>query len=98
MAAAADAVGQGCPGRHEPSRSRAAIPASRMRGPSAHHMGPSPSATCVGVQANSNPAAMTGTAMISSFYDANIGAGREARAAIFNPGPQSARSTVRQWA
>lgn len=58
MAASADAVGQGCPGRQEPSRSRAAIPASRMRGPSAHHMGPSPSATWVGVQANKSPAAM----------------------------------------
>ncbi len=40
------------------SRSRAAIPATRTRGPSAQNMGPSPSQTRVGVQANSAPATM----------------------------------------
>ncbi|MEY4783365.1 MAG: hypothetical protein RIR41_1300 [Pseudomonadota bacterium] len=38
------------------------MPASRTRGPSAHHTGPSPSHTRVGVQANSSPVGTTGTA------------------------------------
>jgi hypothetical protein len=45
-------AGQGWFDRQVPSISRAAIPARRMRGPSAHHIGPSPSYTAVGVQAN----------------------------------------------
>lgn len=43
---------QGCPGLHEPSISFAATPDKRMRGPSAHQIGPSPSQTRVGVQEN----------------------------------------------
>ena len=53
------ALGQGCSGLQLPSISRVAIPDSRMRGPSAHQIGPSPSQTCVGVQVNVRPAAMT---------------------------------------
>lgn len=53
------ACGQGCPDLHVPSISRAAIPASRIRGPSAHQIGPSPSQTCVGVQVKVVPAATT---------------------------------------
>jgi hypothetical protein len=50
LAATALAFGQGWPGEHDPSISRAAMPASRIRVPSLHHIGPSPSQTCVGVQ------------------------------------------------
>ena len=56
------ARGQGCPLRHEPSISRAAIPASRIRGPSRHQIGPSPSHTLTGVQANDCPLGTTATA------------------------------------
>src|SRR3546814_5396611 len=41
--------------------SRAAMPARRMRGPSAHQTGPSPSQTRVGVHKNVWPAGTTGT-------------------------------------
>lgn len=51
------AFGQGCPGLHVSPISRAAIPSRRMRGPSAHQIGPSPSHTRVGVQVNVVPAA-----------------------------------------
>jgi hypothetical protein len=44
--------GQGWLGLHEPSISRAAIPAIRTFGPSAHQIGPSPSQTAVGVHLN----------------------------------------------
>lgn len=50
------ARGQGWFSRHVPSISRAAIPARRMRGPSAHQIGPSPSQTRIGVQAKDSPA------------------------------------------
>jgi len=56
------ARGQGCPLRHEPSISRAAIPASRIRGPSRHQIGPSPSQTLTGVQMNDWPLGTTATA------------------------------------
>jgi hypothetical protein len=56
------ARGQGCPRRHEPSISRAAIPPSRIRGPSRHQTGPSPSHTLMGVQANICPAGTVATA------------------------------------
>lgn len=56
------ARGQGCPLRHEPSISRAAIPASRIRGPSRHQIGPSPSQTLKGVQMNDWPLGTTATA------------------------------------
>src|SRR3546814_6357632 len=39
------ASGQGWPGRHVPSISRATIPERRICGPSEHHTGPSPSHT-----------------------------------------------------
>src|SRR3546814_5181643 len=55
-------LGQGCPLRHEPSISRAAIPASRIRGPSRHQIGPSPSQTLTGVQMNDWPLGTTATA------------------------------------
>lgn len=45
-----EALGQGCAFRHELSISRAAMPASRILGPSAHQIGPSPSQTATGVQ------------------------------------------------
>ncbi|SEM93652.1 hypothetical protein SAMN05192583_1583 [Sphingomonas gellani] len=63
--AEAVAEGQGWFNRHEPSRSRAATPAMRRRGPSAHHTGPSPSQTRVGVQVNEVPAGRRGTAAAS---------------------------------
>ena len=46
------AFGQGCPTLHVPSNSLAAMPDNRMRGPSAHQIGPSPSHTRVGVHWN----------------------------------------------
>jgi len=49
------ALGQGWPTLHVSSISRAAIPASRIFGPSAHQIGPSPSQTAVGVQVNDDP-------------------------------------------
>ncbi len=60
-----DAEGQGCPGLQAPSISRAAIPDKRMRGPSAHHIGPSPSQTAVGVQVKDVPAAIINALMIT---------------------------------
>lgn len=56
------ARGQGCPLRQEPSISRAAIPASRIRGPSRHQIGPSPSHILTGVQVNEWPLGTTATA------------------------------------
>lgn len=50
--------GHGCDGLQLSSISRAATPAIRMRGPSAHHTGPSPSHTATGVQVKLAPAAM----------------------------------------
>jgi hypothetical protein len=55
------ARGQGCPDAHVLSISRAAIPARRTLGPSAHQIGPSPSQTCVGVHSKVCPLGMTGT-------------------------------------
>lgn len=43
LAACAEASGHGWFGLHVPSISRAAIPARRIRGPSSHQIGPSPS-------------------------------------------------------
>src|SRR3546814_13923867 len=60
-AACAGASGHGWFDRHVPSLSRAAMPARRMRGPSAHQTGPSPSQTRVGVHKNVWPAGTTGT-------------------------------------
>lgn len=57
-ASIASTAGQGWFARHDPSISRAATPAIRTLGPSAHHIGPSPSHTAVGVQANVRPAGM----------------------------------------
>ena len=48
-------LGHGCPGLQLPSISRAATPAMRILGPSAHHTGPSPSQTAVGVHTNVFP-------------------------------------------
>lgn len=59
-ASMADAAGQGWPGLHVPSISRAAMPESRIFGPSAHQIGPSPSQTAVGVQVKVCPSAITG--------------------------------------
>lgn len=53
------ASGHGCPRLQLPSSSRAAIPARRTRGPSAHQIGPSPSQTAVGVQWKASPAGTT---------------------------------------
>ena len=57
-------LGQGIaiPHGKVPSISRAAIPAMRKRGPSAHQTGPSPSQTWVGVQVKVCPAATTDAA------------------------------------
>jgi hypothetical protein len=55
-------AGHGCPGRQLPSISRAATPAIRTLGPSAHQIGPSPSHTSVGVHRNVAPARTTGAA------------------------------------
>tara|TARA_Y100000815_G_C13348448_1_gene503111 strand:+ start:5301 stop:5924 length:624 start_codon:yes stop_codon:yes gene_type:complete len=49
------AAGQGCPDEQDPSISRAAMPARRIRGPSAHQIGPSPSQTAVGVHSKTVP-------------------------------------------
>lgn len=57
LAAGPAAAGQGCPRLHSPPISRAAMPARRIFGPSAHQMGPSPSQTRVGVQEKLAPAA-----------------------------------------
>lgn len=51
--------GHGWLARQVPSISRAAMPAIRRRGPSAHQTGPSPSHTRVGVQVKVCPAAIT---------------------------------------
>ena len=56
------AEGQGWPGLHDPSSSRAAMPERRMRGPSAHQIGPSPSHTAVGVQSKAWPVGTTAAA------------------------------------
>lgn len=64
FASSAVARGHGWFGRQLPSLSRAAIPATRMRGPSSHQMGPSPSQTRVGVHANVPPAGITTEASI----------------------------------
>lgn len=58
-ASIAVAEGQGCPGLQEPSISRAAMPERRMRAPSSHQTGPSPSHTAMGVQLKGWPAATT---------------------------------------
>ena len=57
-ASVAEAEGQGWLSLQVPSISRAAMPDSRTWGPSAHHMGPSPSHTRIGVHVNAWP---TGT-------------------------------------
>ncbi len=69
LAAGALARGQGWFGLQVPSISRAAMPASRTRGPSAHQIGPSPSQTLIGVQVKlvpfetvDGPAALAGEA------------------------------------
>ena len=64
-ASIADARGQGWLVRQVPSISRAAMPETRRCGPSAHHMGPSPSHTCVGVQVKVCPAATMAVAKAS---------------------------------
>lgn len=56
LASTAPAAGQGWLSRQLPSISRAAMPERRIRGPSAHQIGPSPSQTRVGVQSNDWPA------------------------------------------
>ena len=53
--------GHGCPSEQLPSISLAAMPERRSRGPSAHHTGPSPSQTWVGVQSNDCPAGTVAT-------------------------------------
>lgn len=55
------ALGHGWPGEQVPSSSLAAIPARRSRGPSSHHIGPSPSQTWEGVHSKVWPREMTGT-------------------------------------
>jgi hypothetical protein len=50
-------VGHGWCGLHVPSISRAATPAIRTFGPSAHHIGPSPSQTAMGVHVKVRPLA-----------------------------------------
>jgi hypothetical protein len=60
-AASALALGHGWFERQVPPNSLAAMPARRMRGPSSHHMGPSPSHTRTGVQTNCSPAGTTTT-------------------------------------
>lgn len=60
------AVGHGWLGLQVSSISRAAIPASRSFGPSAHQIGPSPSHTAVGVHVNVMPAATTSAAKKSN--------------------------------
>jgi hypothetical protein len=64
-ASSAEAVGHGWPGRQVPSISRAAMPARRIFGPSAHHIGPSPSQTRTGMQVKATPAAKTGIIVIA---------------------------------
>lgn len=56
LAAPPVAGGQGWFGLQVSSTSRAAMPASRTRGPSAHQIGPSPSQTLVGVHVKLVPA------------------------------------------
>ena len=59
LASTPEVEGQGWPALQTPSISRAAIPARRIFGPSAHQIGPSPSHTAVGVQVKLVPAATT---------------------------------------
>lgn len=61
LASSALALGHGCPGEQVPSISRAAMPDNLNLGPSWHQIGPSPSHTCVGVQAKVWPFGMIGT-------------------------------------
>ena len=63
--------GQGWPARQVPSISRAAIPAMRRCGPSAHQTGPSPSQTAVGVQVKVSPAATTTAARANIIIGTN---------------------------
>ena len=65
-ASIAEALGQGWLVRQVSSISRAAIPAMRTCGPSAHQTGPSPSQTWVGVQVNVCPAATIEAARMTS--------------------------------
>ena len=62
----AEAFGQGWLFRQVPSVSRAAMPPTRTRGPSAHHMGPSPSQTATGVQVKGWPVGTIAAARIAS--------------------------------
>ena len=55
-ASVAPVAGQGWFGLHVPSISRAATPAIRTLGPSAHQMGPSPSHMATGVHVKAAPA------------------------------------------
>src|SRR3546814_1525227 len=71
-AACAGASGHGWFDRHVPSLSRAAMPARRMRGPSAHQTGPSPSQTRVGVHKNVWPAGTTGTSARSEEHTSEL--------------------------
>jgi len=61
-ASSALADGQGWLDRHVPSASLAATPDRRMRGPSSHHTGPSPSHTRRGVHSKLCPAGTIRTA------------------------------------
>lgn len=60
------ALGHGWPSEQVPSSSLAAIPARRNRGPSSHHIGPSPSQTWEGVHSKVCPGEMTGTSAFAS--------------------------------
>lgn len=64
----APAAGQGCRGMQEPSISRAAIPASRILGPSSHQIGPPPSHTATGVQAKASPAGIEARRKSENIY------------------------------
>jgi len=64
FACSAVAAGQGWLERQVPFVSRAATPASRIRGPSSHQTGPSPSHTRVGVQWKVVPAGTMAAASI----------------------------------
>lgn len=57
---------RGCPGRQVSSISRAAILPTRIFGPSAHQIGPSPSQTAIGVQIKAAAAARMVAGIISS--------------------------------
>lgn len=82
--------GQGWPARQLPSNSRAAMLPSRIFGPSAHQIGPSPSHTATGVQRNAALAATVSKLILRTFPFTLVGP----CSALAEP---SSTEAVRRW-